>query len=39
MQVVDAGYTNMGAVTILLEKNALGTMLLPDYKDLLVTAA
>lgn len=39
IRVVDAGYTNTGAVTILLEKGALGSMLLPDYKDLLVTAA
>ena len=36
---VDAGYTNTGAITILLEKGTLGSMLLPDYKDLLVTAA
>lgn len=39
IRVVDAGYTNTGAVTILLEKGTLGSMLLPDYKDLLVTAA
>lgn len=37
--VVDAGYTNTGAITILLEKGTLGSMLLPEYKDLLVTAA
>lgn len=39
IRVVDAGYTNTGAITILLEKGTLGSMLLPDYKDLLVTAA
>ena len=39
IRVVDAGYTNTGAVTILLEKGTLGSMLLSDYKDLLVTAA
>ena len=37
--MVDAGYTNTGAITILLEKGTLGSLLLPDYKDLLVTAA
>lgn len=36
IRAVDAGYTSTGAVTILLEKNALGTMLLPKYRDLLV---
>ncbi|ODM23014.1 hypothetical protein SI65_00603 [Aspergillus cristatus] len=39
IRVVDAGYTNTGAITILLEKGTLGSMLLPDHKDLLVTAA
>ena len=39
IRVVDAGYTSTGAITILLEKGTLGSMLLPDYKDLLVTAA
>jgi len=39
IRVVDAGYTNTGAITILLEKGTLGSMLLPVYKDLLVTAA
>jgi len=37
--VVDAGYTNTGAITVLLEKGNLGSMLLPDFKDLLITAA
>lgn len=35
---MDIGYTSTGAVTILLEKNALGAMILPNYRDLLVTA-
>ena len=39
IRVVDAGYTNTGAVTVLLEKGTLGSMLLPNHKDLLVTAA
>ncbi|ODM21089.1 hypothetical protein SI65_04142 [Aspergillus cristatus] len=39
IRVVDAGYTNTGATMILLEKGTLGSMLLPNYKDLLVTAA
>ena len=37
--MVDAGYTNTGAITVLLEKGTLGSMLLPNHKDLLVTAA
>lgn len=37
--MADAGYANTGAITILLEKGTLDSMLLPDYKDLLVTAA
>lgn len=39
IRVVDAGYTNTGAITVLLEKGTLGSMLLPNHKDLLVTAA
>ena len=39
IRVVDAGYTNTGAITVLLEKGNLGSMLLPDFKDLLITAA
>lgn len=39
IRVVDAGYTNTGAITILLEKGTLGSMIIPGYKDLLVTAA
>ena len=38
IRAVDAGYTSTGAVTILLEKNALGAMILPNYRDLLVAA-
>ncbi|KAL2012984.1 hypothetical protein VTN00DRAFT_509 [Thermoascus crustaceus] len=37
--VVDMGYTATGAMTVLLERGSLGSMLLPDYKDLLVAAA
>ena len=37
--VMDSGYTNTGAIMTLLEKGTLDSMLLPDYKDLLVTAA
>lgn len=38
VRAVDAGYTSTGAITILLEKNALGAMVLPSYRDLLVAA-
>lgn len=37
--VVDMGYTETGAMTVLLEKGSLGSMLVPHYSDLLVTAA
>lgn len=39
IRAVDAGYTNTGAITVLLEKGTLGSMLIPSHKDLLVTAA
>ncbi|KAI9035227.1 uncharacterized protein KD926_004259 [Aspergillus affinis] len=39
IRAVDAGYINTGAITILLDKGTLSSMLLPSYKDLLVTAA
>lgn len=39
IRVVHMGYTATGAMTVLLEKGSLGSMLLPDYKDLLVAAA
>ena len=38
VRVVDAGYSNTGAITVLLEKEALGSMLVPSYDDLLITA-
>lgn len=39
LRVVDMGYTETGAMTVLLEKGSLGSMLVPHYRDLLVTAA
>jgi hypothetical protein len=39
IRAVDAGYTQTGSVTVLLERGALGTMLLPSYRDSLVAAA
>ncbi|KAL2010786.1 hypothetical protein VTN00DRAFT_3504 [Thermoascus crustaceus] len=39
LQVVDMGYTETGAMTVLLEKGSLDFMLVPHYRDLLVTAA
>ena len=39
VRAIDAGYTGTGAVTVLLEKGALGSMLLPTHWDLLVAAA
>jgi len=38
VRVVDAGYTLSGAITVLLSKEAVNTMLLPFYSDLLLTA-
>ena len=38
VRVVDAGYSSTGAITVLLEKEALGSMLVPSYDDLLITA-
>jgi hypothetical protein len=38
VRVVDAGYTESGAITALLEKGALGTMVVPYYRDPLVAA-
>lgn len=38
IRVVDANYTKTGALSVLLERGALGTMLVPHYSDLLVTA-
>jgi hypothetical protein len=39
IRVVDAGYTETGAMSVLLERGALGAMLVPYYRDLLVAAA
>lgn len=38
-RAIDAGYSSTGAVTVLLEKGALGSMLVPDHWDLVVAAA
>ncbi|RHZ51556.1 uncharacterized protein CDV56_101122 [Aspergillus thermomutatus] len=38
IRAVDAGYSNTGAISVLLEKKALGSMLLPNHQDLLVAA-
>lgn len=37
-RAVDANYTRTGAISVLLERGTLGTMLIPHYKDLLVSA-
>ena len=39
IRAIDAGYSGTGAATVLLEKGALGSMLLPHYRDLLVASA
>jgi hypothetical protein len=39
VRVIDAGYSSTGAVTVLLERGALGSMLLPVHWDLVVAAA
>lgn len=39
VRAIDAGYSSTGAVTVLLEKEALGSMLLPVHWDLVVAAA
>ena len=38
VRVVDAGYTTTGAITALLEKGALGQMVVPIYRDALLAA-
>ena len=38
LRAVDASYTRSGAISVLLEQGALGTMLVPDYSDLLIAA-
>lgn len=39
VRAIDAGYSSTGAVTVLLEKRALGSMLVPVHWDLVVAAA
>lgn len=39
VRVIDAGYSSTGAVTVFLEKGALGSMLVPAHWDLVVAAA
>jgi hypothetical protein len=39
VRAIDAGYSSTGAVTVLLEKGALGSMLVPVHWDLVVAAA
>jgi hypothetical protein len=39
IRAIDAGYSSTGAVTVLLEKGALGSMLVPIHWDLVVAAA
>jgi hypothetical protein len=36
VRAVDAGYTKSGALSVLLERGSLGSMLVPYYRDLLV---
>src|SRR5215469_9769492 len=38
LRVVDASYTRSGAISVLLKQGALGTILVPNYSDLLITA-
>jgi hypothetical protein len=38
VRVIDAGYTATGAISALLEKGALGTMVIPYYRDALIAA-
>ncbi len=38
LRVVDSGYTATGAISVLLEKGSISTMLIPGYTDDLVTA-
>jgi hypothetical protein len=39
VRAIDAGYSSTGAVTVLLEKGALGSMVVPSHWDLVVAAA
>jgi hypothetical protein len=38
VRAIDAGYTETGAISVLLEKGALGTMVIPYYRDTLMAA-
>jgi hypothetical protein len=38
VRIIDAGYTATGAISALLEKGALGTMVIPYYRDALIAA-
>jgi len=38
VRIIDAGYTATGAISALLEKGALGTMVIPYYRDALLAA-
>jgi hypothetical protein len=38
VRIIDAGYTTTGAISALLEKGALGTMVIPHYRDALIAA-
>jgi len=38
LRAVDASYTRLGAISVLLKQGALGTILVPNYSDLLITA-
>jgi hypothetical protein len=39
LRVQDAGYTSSGAISVLLNRGASHSMLLPEYRDTLLTAA
>src|SRR5215469_325246 len=36
LRAVDTSYTRLGAISVLLEQGALGTILVPNYSDLLI---
>jgi hypothetical protein len=38
VRVVNAGYTEIGAISVLLKKGALGTMVIPHYRDTVMAA-
>jgi hypothetical protein len=39
IRVVDAGYTETGAISVLLGQGSLGSMVIPSHRDLVVAAA